>query len=249
MIFNSQMTTLFISDLHLQPQKPAVVQAFLQFIQTQTQGIDALYILGDLFEAWIGDDFNNAFSDAIKAALSSLRARDVPVFLIHGNRDFLIGELFATQTGCQILSDPTLIDLYGIPTLLMHGDTLCTDDTAYLEFRRMVRNPDWQKELLGKSIPDRLAIAQNLRDVSKEKTGGKTAQIMDVTRSEVERVMSEHQVQRLIHGHTHRPQVHQLSIANTPAERIVLGDWDKHGWVLKVDPTTYQLEQFNIVQG
>jgi len=249
MIFNSRMATLFISDLHLQPQKPAVVQAFLQFVQTQTQGIDALYILGDLFEAWIGDDFDNDFSDAIKTALSSVTARDIPVFLIHGNRDFLIGERFAAQTGCEILPDPTLIDLYGFPTLLMHGDTLCTDDTAYLEFRRMVRNPNWQNELLGKSIPDRLAIAQNLRDVSKEKTGGKTAEIMDVTQSEVERVMAEHHVRRLIHGHTHRPQVHQLNIAKTPAERIVLGDWDKYGWVLKVDQTTYQLEQFKIAEG
>lgn len=245
MTFND-MTTLFISDLHLQPQKPAITQAFLQFMEARTHTIDALYILGDLFEAWIGDDFDNDFSHTVKSALTSVTKRGIPVFFIHGNRDFLIGEQFAAETGCQILSDPKRIDLYGTPTLLMHGDTLCTEDTAYLKFRQMVRNPLWQKELLSKSIQERLAIAQNLREVSKEKTGEKTEEIMDVTQTEVERVMAQHQVRRLIHGHTHRPQRHQLKINDAPAERIVLGDWGNSGWVLHVDSSHDELEQFKI---
>lgn len=246
MISHNRMTTLFISDLHLEPGRPATAQAFLRFISERTQEIDALYILGDLFEAWIGDDFDNEFITALKNALGAVSIRGVPLYFIHGNRDFLVSELFAKQTGCRILNDPTVIDLYGTPTLLMHGDTLCTEDTPYLEFRAMVRNPQWQQELLAKSIPERLAIAQNLREVSKEKTGEKTAEIMDVTPDEVQRVMAEHGVQRLIHGHTHRPKIHRLTVNGDPAERIVLGDWGEQGWVLEVDRDGYDLQQFNL---
>ena len=240
------MTTLFISDLHLEPQKPAVTKAFLAFLQKEAENIDALYILGDLFEAWIGDDYEDDFTAAVKTGLTSVSARGIPLYFMHGNRDFLIGEQFAAQTGCQLLSDPCTIDLYGCPTLLMHGDTLCTEDTAYLEFRSMVRNPAWQQSLLDKSIAERLAIAQNLREVSREKTGEKAAEIMDVTQAEVERVMAQHQVTRLIHGHTHRPQVHQLEIGGAAAERIVLGDWDNSAWALRVDQDGYHLDLFPI---
>ncbi len=240
------MATLFISDLHLEPQKPAIVQAFVQFATEKTQHIDALYILGDFFEAWIGDDFENAFADALKNTLKSISSRGVPVFFMHGNRDFLIGELFAEQTGCTLLPDPTIIDLYGTPTLLMHGDTLCTDDIAYQQFRTMVRNPNWQQELLSKSIAERLAIAQNLRDISKEKTSEKTAEIMDVNPDEVLRVMEQYQVQRLIHGHTHRPATHQLIANGLPAQRTVLGDWGSDGWYLKVSKAQTDLLDFVI---
>ncbi len=240
------MTTLFISDLHLEPQKPVLAQAFLKFIAERTEQIDALYILGDFFEAWIGDDFENPFTDTLIDALKSVSGRGVSLFFMHGNRDFLIGERFAEQTGCTILPDPTVIDLYGTPTLLMHGDTLCTDDIAYQQFRKMVRDPHWQKELLSKSINERLAIAQNLRDVSKEETGEKTADIMDVNQTEVIEVMQQFQVQHLIHGHTHRPGKHQLVANGISAQRTVLGDWGSHGWYFSASEAQSELVKFEL---
>lgn len=240
------MTTLFISDLHLEPQKPLLAQAFVGFIAERTEQIDALYILGDFFEAWIGDDFENPFTDTLINALKSVSNRGIPLFFMHGNRDFLIGERFAEQTGCTILPDPTVVDLYGTPTLLMHGDTLCTDDIAYQQFRKMVRDPHWQQELLSKSIDERLAIAQNLRDVSKEKTGEKTADIMDVNQTEVIKVMQQFKVQHLIHGHTHRPEKHQVVANGIPAQRIVLGDWGSHGWYLSVSESQSDLVKFKL---
>lgn len=240
------MPTLFISDLHLEPQKPAITQAFLSFLEQRTQGIDALYILGDLFEAWIGDDYENEWLTQIKLALRQVSERGIALYFMHGNRDFLIGTGFAAETGCTLLQDPTRIDLFGTPALLMHGDTLCTEDVAYLEFRAMVRNPAWQQGLLAKSIPERLAIAKNLREQSQSAVAGKTMHIMDVTEQEVERVLQSHQVPLLIHGHTHRPQIHNLQINGQAAQRIVLGDWSTHGWVLSFDQDGPKLTSFPI---
>lgn len=238
------MTTLFISDLHLDPARPDVAQAFFRFMENQAPQAEALYILGDFFEAWIGDDMQHPFIDSVKQSLRTLTDTGIPVYLMHGNRDFLIGEQFCEETGCQLLEDPTLLELYNHKVLLMHGDTLCTRDVDYLAFRSMVRNPAWQQDFLSKSLPERLAIAENVRAVSKEKTGQLQNEIMDVTQSEVEKVMAEQNVQLLIHGHTHRPAVHQLTVNGKAAERVVLGDWHCAGWMISFTEAGYQLENF-----
>jgi UDP-2,3-diacylglucosamine hydrolase len=239
-----QVSVHFISDLHLDPQQPQVVEGFLNYLESTAQKADALYILGDFFEAWIGDDFSNTFTRQIIKALRSFNDRGIPVFFMHGNRDFLIGETFIEQTGCQLLGDPTEIDLFGRKALLMHGDTLCTDDIDYQNFRKTVRDPQWQIEFLGQSLEARLAIAQNLRAMSKEKTGQKKEQLMDVSASAVVRIMADHGVDLLIHGHTHRPAAHQLEVAGKSAQRYVLGDWGDKGWQIIADQTGIKLESF-----
>jgi len=238
------MTTLFIADLHLDPARPDVAQAFFRFMENQAPQAEALYILGDFFEAWIGDDLQHPFVDDVKQSLRALTDKGIPVYLMHGNRDFLIGDQFCNETGCQLIEDPTLLELYGRKVLLMHGDTLCTNDVDYLAFRGMVRNPDWQKDFLSKSLQERLAIAESIRAASKEKTSELQYEIMDVTQSEVEKVMTEQNVQLLIHGHTHRPAVHKLEVNGKAAERVVLGDWHAVGWKLSIDESGYKLADF-----
>jgi UDP-2,3-diacylglucosamine hydrolase len=238
------MSILFISDLHLEPARPDVAQAFFRFMEQQAPHATALYILGDFFEVWVGDDIQNTFINKVKDALRNLTQQGIPVYLMHGNRDFLIGQQFAEETGCQMLADPTLVDMFGHKTLLMHGDTLCTRDTDYLTFRNMVRSPLWQADFLAKPVEERAAIADNIRDISKEKTGQKQYEIMDVTLSEVEKVMTEQGVQLLIHGHTHRPAIHQLQINGKTAERVVLGDWHSAGWKITFTEDGYKLEDF-----
>ncbi len=238
------MTTLFISDLHLDPAHPDVARGFFRFMENDAPNAEALYILGDFFEAWIGDDLQHPFIEQVKQSLRTLSDKNIPIYLMHGNRDFLIGEQFCSETGCQLIDDPSIVELYGQKVLLMHGDTLCTNDVDYLAFRGMVRNPDWQQDFLSKSLQERLAIAENIRAASKEKTGQLEYEIMDVTQSEVEKVMAAHDVQLLIHGHTHRPAVHQLEINGKAAERVVLGDWHKAGWKLSFSEQGYELEEF-----
>lgn len=236
-------TTLFISDLHLDARRPTVTDLFVHFLT----GLDpahcaGLYILGDLFEAWIGDDNDDPHDLRVLAALRETTARGIPVRVMHGNRDFLLGEAFARATGCTLLTDPTVIELGGEPTLLMHGDTLCTDDTEYQQFRALVRNPAWQQQFLARPIAERRAIAANLRETSRERTGEKAAYIMDVNPQAVDAALRTHGVQRLIHGHTHRPAVHTLDIDGKPAQRIVLGDWYEQGSVLRSDADGLHLE-------
>ena len=238
------MSILFISDLHLDPARPDVAQAFFRFMENEAPQAEALYILGDFFEAWIGDDMRDPFIDDVKQSLRSLTDTEIPVYLMHGNRDFLIGKQFCEETGCQLIEDPTLLDLFGQKVLLMHGDTLCTQDVDYLAFRGMVRNPDWQKHFLNKSVQERLAIAESIRVASKVKTGQLQYDIMDVTQSEVKKVMAEQDVQLLIHGHTHRPAIHQLEVNGKAAERAVLGDWHKAGWLISFTEEGYELEDF-----
>lgn len=238
------MTTLFISDLHLDPARPDVAQAFFRFMEDEAPQAEALYILGDFFEAWIGDDLQHPFVDSVKQSLRTLTDKKTPVYLMHGNRDFLIGDQFCKETGCELLEDPTLIELYGQKVLLMHGDTLCTQDIDYLAFRNMVRNPAWQKDFLSKSLQERLAIAESIRAASKEKTSELQYEIMDVTQSEVEKVMTQQNVQLMIHGHTHRPAIHQLDVNGKTAERVVLGDWHTAGWKLSFDESGYKLIDF-----
>lgn len=235
-------TTLFISDLHLDARRPAVTRLFLDFLaELDPQHCAGLYILGDLFEAWIGDDDDDAHNQQILAGLRATTERGVPISVMHGNRDFLIGAGFAQKTGCTLLADPTLIDLDGTPTLLMHGDTLCTDDHEYLQFRQMVRNPDWQRQFLAKPLAERRQIAANLRETSRQRTGEKQAEIMDVSQLTVLETLQQHGVTHLIHGHTHRPAIHQLTLGGQPAQRIVLGDWYEQGSLLRSENGTLRL--------
>lgn len=243
----SLMATYFISDLHLAPNRPELACALANFMARQSSQMDTLYILGDLFDAWIGDDYENVFTQEIKQLLRSASEAGTELFLMRGNRDFLIGQDFAQQTGCQLLDDPTVIDLYGSRVLLMHGDLLCTQDVDYQKFRLMVRDPQWQQQLLDKPLPERLSIAEQLRSISKEHTGGKEYQIMDVHQPEVENRMLSEQVQVLIHGHTHRPASHKMTLNNAPATRIVLGDWGHELWYLRVDEAGYEIKNSPIV--
>ncbi len=230
------MTTLFISDLHLEESRPDITEAFLGFLNGTASGVDQLYILGDFFEAWIGDDERTPLQEQIAAALRKLRDSGTDIFLMHGNRDFLIGEDFCKRAGATLLDDPTVIDLHGTPTLLMHGDSLCTADVEYQKFRANMRNPQWQQMILQRPLEDRQQMARQLREISMAKNQGKEEFIMDVTPEEVVKDMEAHGVQRMIHGHTHRPAVHELIANGLPAKRIVLGDWDKNVWWLEAEP-------------
>lgn len=226
------MKTLFISDLHLEEQRPDITELFLKFLETYTTNADALYILGDFFEAWIGDDDQTVFHQSIIDALHNASQRGLPIFIMHGNRDFLLGKKFLRAAGCQLLPDEHVINLYGTPTLLMHGDTLCTLDTNYLAFRKKTRKWWVQKLFLLKSLEKRRAVADKMRSASREYTSTTPTHIMDVTQAEVERVMLKHKVQHLIHGHTHRPDVHSFTLNQDAATRTVLGPWHEHGSVL-----------------
>jgi len=236
-------TTLFISDLHLCGARPAITGLFLDFLRRRARASDALYILGDLFEYWIGDEAieQEEFRTIIRG-LRELTASGTPVFVMHGNRDFLMSDVFEKDTGGRLLKDLAPIDIHGTPTLLMHGDSLCTDDTEYMIFRAQVRNPAWQKEFLGKSIAERDRIVRDFREISKNSTAAKKPEIMDVNQKAVESVMREHGVQRLIHGHTHRPKEHVFNLDGRPARRMVLGDWYEQGSVLSVDARGWMLE-------
>ncbi|MCG8668744.1 MAG: UDP-2,3-diacylglucosamine diphosphatase [Pseudomonadales bacterium] len=234
------MTTLFISDLHLDEKRPDISRAFFRFLETKAIHADQLYILGDFFEVWIGDDAISPFQEEVIYGLQNV-SKHCNVFFMHGNRDFLVGNLFADLSGATLLPDPTIITLAGEKTLLMHGDSLCTGDTEYMQFRAMVRNPDWQAEFLGKSLEERIAIAKHLRDKSKEETANKEEYITDVTPSEVVKVMDESGCTRLIHGHTHRPARHPMEAR----ERIVLGDWGATGWYIVCDGKSLELLEFN----
>ncbi|MGB5472675.1 MAG: UDP-2,3-diacylglucosamine diphosphatase [Gammaproteobacteria bacterium] len=234
--------TLFISDLHLDPERPAITALFLDFLAARAGHADALYILGDLFEAWIGDDDDSELNRGVCHELARCAAAGTAVYVMHGNRDFLLGERFAKQSHCTLLDDPACIDLYGTPTLLMHGDLLCTDDTEYQAFRVQARSAAWQEELLAKTLQERRAIASEMRRVSREKTGGKPESIMDVNATAVIERMTRHATIRLIHGHTHRPDIHELVIDGRPAQRIVLGDWYEQGSVLECTPNGCELE-------
>jgi len=238
------LTTLFISDLHLSGQRPAIVRQFLEFLRTEAARAEALYILGDLFDYWIGDEaVDEPGMRPVIAALAALTAVGVPVHVMHGNRDFLLGAGFARATGCRLLAEPAVIELNGEPTLLLHGDTLCTDDTDYQKFRAQVREPNWVREFLAKTLAERLTIVQQLRELSQAAMSAKPMEIMDVNPQAVEDAMREAGVQRLIHGHTHRPGTHEFTLDDKPARRIVLGDWYEQGSVLECGAQDCALRQ------
>lgn len=236
------MTTLFISDLHLAADYPNIGAQFLAFLQGEATEAEALYILGDLFESWVGDDDPNPHYAEMKAAIRALVDRGVPVFFMHGNRDFLIGERFAAETGVTILPDPHHIDLYGTAVLLSHGDAMCIDDDEYQRIRVMTRNLEWQSMMLAKPLDERLSIAAQARRQSKQRNATLAEEIMDVNQTAVEETITEHGVDILLHGHTHRPAVHEFEVGARHITRIVLGDWYEQGSVLRWNPTGYSLD-------
>nr|WP_199864033.1 UDP-2,3-diacylglucosamine diphosphatase [Pseudomonas sp. CFBP 8758] len=236
---------MLISDLHLQEERPDITRAFLDFLGGRARSAEALYILGDFFEAWIGDDAMTPFQSSICAALRALSDGGTKIFLMHGNRDFLIGSSFCRKAGCTLLADPSLVRLNGQPVLLMHGDSLCTRDEGYMRLRRVLRNPLTLFILRNLPLGTRHTLARKLRSESRAQTQMKAHDIVDVTPEEVPRVMRQHGVATLIHGHTHRPAVHELQIGDLPAQRIVLGDWDRQGWVLQVDDRGFNLAPFD----
>lgn len=238
------MSVLFISDLHLEAERPDITRAFLHFLSTRARTAEALYILGDFFEAWIGDDGMDEFQHSIARALRELSDSGTRTFLMHGNRDFLIGQAFCREAGCTLLRDPSLIDLDGEKILLMHGDSLCTLDAAYMKLRRWLRNPLTLFILRNLPLATRHKLARKLRKESRAQTRMKASEIVDVTPAEVEKIMRDKGVRILIHGHTHRPAVHELEIDGRPARRIVLGDWDSQGWALEADEQGLQQAPF-----
>ena len=238
------MATLFIADLHLQTEEPAITAGFLRFLQGEARHADALYILGDLFEAWIGDDDPNPLHREIAIAIKALVDSGVPCFFVHGNRDFLLGKRYARDCGMTLLAEETVLDLYGRNILIMHGDTLCTDDTGYLAFRAKVHTPWIQTLFLALPLFIRSRIAAKMRAGSKAANSSKSMTIMDVNPQAVASVMAKHQFQWLIHGHTHRPYMHDLTVNDKPAHRVVLGAWHTEGSMIKVTPDGVELIAF-----
>jgi UDP-2,3-diacylglucosamine hydrolase len=237
---------LLISDLHLQEERPDITRAFLHFLEGRARQARALYILGDFFEAWIGDDAMSPYQAHMCQALRQLTDSGTEVFLMHGNRDFLIGEQFCHAAGCTLLPDPCVVDLGGEQVLLMHGDLLCTRDQGYLKLRRVLRNRLTLWVLRHLPIGWRQRLARKLRNESRAQTRMKASDIVDVTPEEIPRVMGSASVNTLIHGHTHRPAVHKLQVGQAPARRIVLGDWDRQGWVLEWGREGARLEAFEL---
>lgn len=235
------MATYFISDLHLQASQAKVAQGFLDFVAS-LEDAEALYILGDFFEFWIGDDYSDPFVETIKTALKTASTQ-YPVYFMHGNRDFMIGQAFADETGMSLLEDPSIVTVEGRQVLLMHGDSLCTRDEVYMRMRPLLRNPAWQASMLEKSIEERLVIAQNARMESATKDPKMAnSEIMDVTPDAVVKAMDDAGVDLLIHGHTHRPKVHTHQLELKEGSRMVLGDWhEDKGWMIKACNGKFEL--------
>lgn len=235
------MTALIISDLHLDSSRPRIVDSFVAFVRGEARHADSLYILGDLFEAWIGDDAVDDTAQVVAEALAELRLSGVPCFFLHGNRDFLVGDGYARRARLTLLPDPAVIDIEGERTLVMHGDSLCIDDLPYQAFRRQSRDPRWQREFLSRPVAERREFAARARAESSRYTGSVEESITDVNGDAVAVALRAHAVQRLVHGHTHRPAIHALDIDGRAAERIVLGDWYEQGSVLRIGPGTREL--------
>ena len=243
------MTTFFISDLHLDAERPAVTELFGAFMQKEATRADALYILGDLFEAWVGDDDPSETGAYVAARVCEVADAGVPVLFIRGNRDFLLGDAFARRAGMRILPDPAVVSLYGEPVLVMHGDLLCTDDHAYQAFRAQTRDPHWQAMFLAQPLAARQAFAAQARQASmsrqQDMIDGDRASfeaVTDVNPQAVEATLARFGVATLIHGHTHRPAVHALQVGGRDCRRIVLGDWYEQGAVLRASPGCYDLQ-------
>jgi UDP-2,3-diacylglucosamine hydrolase len=235
------MTTLFISDLHLEADRPDIGEQFLDFLDEEAADAEALYILGDFFEYWVGDDDPDPYYASIKQSLRAFTDTGVPVYFMHGNRDFMIGPDFAAETGVTILPDPYPLELYGKSVLLSHGDAMCTDDVEYQKVREMTRNPEWQAMMLGKPLEERLAIAKHARAQSEQRNKTLSESIMDVNPDAVKETFSEYGVEILLHGHTHRPDIHGVEVDDVLAKRVVLGDWYEQGSVVRWDEDGLEL--------
>lgn len=227
-------STLLISDLHLDPQRPQVLDWLIDFLDGPAREANALYLLGDLFEAWIGDDAPAPGADAVAMALRRLSERGIAIAFQAGNRDFLLGQDYARSCGMRLMAEAECIDIGGVRTLLVHGDTLCTDDVDYQAFRAQVRDPAWQAGFLARPASERWVMAAQARGESRSQTRNKPESIMDVNAAAVIEAMRRHGVRRLVHGHTHRPGLHQFELDGTPAQRLVLGDWDRAPSVLAI---------------
>lgn len=242
------MATVFIADLHLDDSRPHITDLFERYLTSdEVRQANALYILGDLVEAWIGDDDDAELPARIAAATHALSDHGVPVHFMHGNRDFLLGPAFADRAGMHLMTDDAVVhDIEGTPTLLMHGDTLCTDDVQYQSVRAQVRSPEWKAQVLATPLEARRALAAQSRADSRAHTGSTSETIMDVNQNAVESAMREAGVTRLIHGHTHRPAIHDLTLDGRPAQRIVLGDWYEQGSTLRVTPDHTDLRRLPV---
>ncbi|HEX2566930.1 MAG TPA: UDP-2,3-diacylglucosamine diphosphatase [Burkholderiales bacterium] len=239
------MRALFVSDLHLTESRPQANETFFSFLESEARRADALYILGDLFEYWIGDDdLADPFNAIIAGALHNLAKSGVRLHVMHGNRDFLMGPAFCAATGAVLLEDPSVHDIGGRPTLLMHGDTLCTDDVDYQAWRRTARSRAWQERFLASSLAERRHEIEALREKSREVIQAKPAAIMDVNDAAVQAAFREHGVSRLVHGHTHRPGRHALKVEGKPRERWVLPDWYGRGGYLEIGAGEPRLVRF-----
>ncbi len=236
------MKPRFISDIHLSEDNPHLTDAFKAFLNESKESCSHLFILGDLFEIWIGDDNDNSFNQEIKKALINFTSNGPKTFLMHGNRDFLLGEAFASEVGISLLSDPHTLDINGLKTILSHGDFLCTDDTNYIDFRNKVRSEDWQKNFLSKSIDERNDIASSLRSHSRDATSKKSLEITDANPETVNNFIKENKPDIFIHGHTHRPKIHDYD----SSKRVVLGDWDESGWYFSIIENSLNLKKFKI---
>jgi UDP-2,3-diacylglucosamine hydrolase len=237
------MSRLFVSDVHLDASAPEAVEQFLSFLQTHAVNAEALYILGDLFEVWVGDDDTEANKRRVCSALHALTQRGVACFVLHGNRDFLLGRGFCDDTGCRLLPDPVVAEFDGERVLLTHGDALCIDDHSYQELRSVVRTAPWQRKFLTLPLVDRELLADQARAGSRQHTSRTIPKIMDVNPQAVEKAYQATGVRRMIHGHTHRPDIHNTTVDGTPAQRIVLGAWYEQGSYLYYERGDYELRQ------
>lgn len=239
------MPALFISDLHLSEERPEANERFIEFLEGKAAAAEALYILGDLFEYWIGDDdLEEPFNAVMAGMLGRLATHGVALYVMHGNRDFLMGERFCAATGAQLLPDPTVHEIQGVKTLLMHGDTLCTDDLDYQNWRRTARSEAWQRDFLAKPRAERRSTILGLRERSKAVIQAKPAEIMDVNDTAVAQALQSHQVTRLVHGHTHRPGQHKVALQGRQAQRWVLPDWYGRGGYLEISQSEPKLIRF-----
>ena len=247
----SHLSTLLISDLHLQDSRPDLTRALMGFLDEYRGRCSQLFILGDLFEAWIGDDDPSALADEVAVALADFASTGAKIAVMHGNRDFLLGEAYAARCGARLMGEAEVIISGSRPILLMHGDSLCTDDVDYQEFRSLVRQPAWQADFLGQPLAARHAFAAQARAQSREATSFKATEIMDVNQVAVQQVLVKHGVCDLLHGHTHRPSVHEFAFEGLPGEgeqpatRTVLGDWDTSAWFAQIHSGEISLINYN----
>ena len=242
---------LFISDLHIDISRPDILAGLFQFLNENKNKCDALYILGDLFEMWIGDDAVSDLKLEVSNKLSEFSKCGPSLYILHGNRDFLIGNDYAKRCGATILEDHHIVSTGDENLLLLHGDTLCTDDAEYQQFRALVRNRSWQEEFLGKTVEERRSFAQKARNKSRSDTSLKSDSIMDVNQEEVLKLFKKYDISKILHGHTHRPAIHELKVTSKnsstqTAQRIVLGDWDKKGWFAECTNKNVELHSFNL---